>query len=57
MCEFNEYGVNHNYAEYVCSKCGEEMCWSCNPKDQRGSWHGESRCFNCDTVLVEGSFA
>jgi len=57
MCELNEKEVvNHAYATYVCPTCDAEYCWSCNPKDQRGSCHGESRCFNCDTILIEGNF-
>jgi len=58
MCEFDEYGkvLNHDNAEYTCPSCGTVSCWGCNPKDQRGSWHGESRCWQCDTVLVEGKW-
>ena len=46
----------HDYAEYACPNCEASLCYSCNPKDERGSWHGECRCPDCNAEIVAGNF-
>jgi len=49
--------TDHGMADYNCPSCNVSLCWQCNPKDQRGSWHGECLCPLCGETIVEGDFS
>lgn len=51
MCD-KETG-QHEYDDYKCPQCGEELCWACNPTDLRNQ--GDiCMCPVCGKLVFEG---